>query len=55
MTIQEMESRSDWQTRARAGNWNEYKIYLACADDGHGLDITNPGEPLASFDEWLSR
>lgn len=30
-----------------------YEIYVANADDGNGGDITNNGEPLKSFDEWL--
>mgnify|MGYP003669852701 CR=1 FL=1 len=29
------------------------EIYLACADDGTGLDITT-GIPLKTFDEWLN-
>lgn len=33
---------------------NEYQIYLACADDGKGGDITRGGAPLKSFDEWLN-
>ena len=30
----------------------EYRIYLECADDGTGKDITS-GEDLLTFDEWL--
>ena len=33
---------------------NEYQIYLACADDGKGGDITRGGAPLKSFDQWLA-
>ena len=33
---------------------DRYEIYLACADDGNGIDITT-GEPLLTFDEWLNR
>jgi len=32
---------------------DEYQIYLDCADDGDGNDITT-GEPLKTFDEWLN-
>lgn len=31
----------------------QYQIYLACADNGNGYDITRPGELLLTFDEWL--
>ncbi len=31
----------------------EYQIYLDCADDGNGLDITT-GKPLKTYDEWLN-
>lgn len=30
----------------------EYKIYLECANDGNGKDITT-GADLLTFDEWL--
>jgi hypothetical protein len=33
---------------------SEYKIYLACADDGKGGDITQGGAPLKTFDDWLN-
>jgi len=32
--------------------YERYLVYLECADDGHGNDITT-GQPLKSFDEWL--
>lgn len=32
---------------------DEYNTYLACADDGNGMDITT-GKPLLTFDEWLN-
>ena len=35
-------------------NETEYNIYLSCADDGNGGDVTNNGEPLKTFDEWLN-
>ena len=30
----------------------EYRIYLECADNGNGKDITT-GADLLTFDEWL--
>ena len=44
----------DWQTKARGTKSAEYQIYLAFADDGKGDDITRPGQPLKSFDEWAT-
>jgi hypothetical protein len=41
------------RTRIRGTNSDEFQIFLACADDGHGRDITNGGRPLPTFDEWL--
>ena len=43
----------EWQTQARGTNDQEYEIYLACADDGTGIDFTT-GQPLKSFDDWLN-
>ena len=37
--------KADWQTKARGTNDNEYQIYLACADNGKGGDITRNGAP----------
>jgi len=42
------------QTQTRGTNDSEYQIYLACADDGKGGDITRDGAPLLTFDEWLA-
>ena len=42
-----------WQTRYRGSNDAEYLIYLHCADDGNGRDITNGLQPLKTFDEWI--
>ncbi len=42
------------QTRYRGTNSAEYEIYLTCADDGKGGDITRGGAPLKTFDEWLN-
>lgn len=41
-------------TRYRGSNDAEYQIYLDCADNGKGGDITNNGAPLKSYDEWLN-
>jgi hypothetical protein len=46
------EVSSDWQTKARGTNDQEYQIYLGCADDGKGNEIMT-GHPLKSYDEWL--
>lgn len=43
----------NWQTQQRGTNDQEYQIYLACADNGHGIDITT-GKPLKTYDEWLA-
>ncbi|CAB4164507.1 hypothetical protein UFOVP830_44 [uncultured Caudovirales phage] len=45
---------ADWQTRSRGDNDSEYQIYLACADDGKGGDITRNGKPLKTYYEWLN-
>lgn len=42
-----------WQTQIRGDDYDEYLIYLDCADDGKGGDITNGGEPLKTYEEWL--
>jgi hypothetical protein len=44
---------ANWQTQQRGSNWDEYQIYLFCANDGKGGDITRNGEPLKTFEEWL--
>lgn len=31
-----------------------YQLYRDCADDGTGKDITRPGQPLKTFDEWMN-
>ena len=43
-----------YQTRSRGANEDEYAIYLDCANDGKGGDITNNGAPLLTFEEWLN-
>ena len=42
------------QTRYRGSNSAEYQIYLDCADNGKGGDITRGGAPLKTYDEWLN-
>lgn len=49
----ELQYEQDWQCQARGSNQNEYEIYLACADDGKGGDVTNNGAPLKTYEEWL--
>jgi hypothetical protein len=44
---------ADWQTQARGTNSQEYQIYLACADDGEGIDFTT-GKSLKTYEEWLN-
>ncbi len=45
----------DSLTKIRGTDRDEYAIYLACADDGHGMDITTGGtQPLKTFEEWLN-
>lgn len=46
---------ANWQTRQRGTNEQEFEIFLACADDGNGGDITRGGKPLPTFEEWLNR
>jgi hypothetical protein len=49
-----LETLDTWQTKARGTNDQEYQIYLACADDGKGGDITRNGAPLKTYEEWLT-
>ena len=51
----QLEYTQDWQTQARGTNDQEYQIYLACADDGQGGDITNEGAPLKTYSEWIAK
>jgi hypothetical protein len=44
----------NWQTPVRGTNEQEYEIYLSCADDGKGGDITRGGAPLKTYEEWLA-
>jgi len=43
-----------FQTKVRGTTDQEYQIYLACADDGKGGDITQNGAPLKTYEEWLN-
>ena len=49
----ELLPNDNWQTAQRGSNDNEYQIYLSCADDGKGGDITRNGAPLKTYQEWL--
>lgn len=46
---------TDWRTPVRGTHDQEFDIFLSCADDGNGCDITNGGRPLPTFEEWLAR
>ena len=49
------EIRDDFQTKVRGTNREEYDIYISCADNGGGMDITTGcTKPLKTFDEWLN-
>ena len=50
-----MEYKADYQTQTRGTNDAEYQIYLSCADNGKGGDITRNGEPLLTYEEWLKK
>ncbi len=34
---------------------DRYEVYLICADNGNGGDLTRNGQPLLLFDEWLNQ
>ncbi|MCP5009155.1 MAG: hypothetical protein GY942_04155 [Aestuariibacter sp.] len=42
-----------FQTQTRGTNSQEYQIYLDCANDGSGGDITRGGAALKTFEEWM--
>lgn len=52
-TKNELAQEEFFQAQVRGSNGAEYEIYLACADDGKGIDITT-GQPLKTYDEWLN-
>jgi hypothetical protein len=33
---------------------DRYNVYIECANDGKGGDITRNGEPLKTFEEWIN-
>ncbi len=45
---------ANWQTPQRGTNEAEYQIYLDCADNGKGGDITRNGAPLKTYEEWMA-
>ena len=45
--------KNTFQTKVRGTDDSEYQIYLDCADDGKGIDITT-GRPMKTYDEWLN-
>lgn len=49
----DMEIKENYQTQTRGTNDQEYQIYLACADNGKGIDITT-GKALKTYEEWLN-
>ena len=51
----QIERNDFWQTRYRGDNDSEYQIYLSCANNGKGGDITRNGEPLLTYEEWLAK
>ena len=48
-----MEQKADWQTKARGTNDQEYQIYLSCAINSKGIDITT-GKPAKTYEEYLN-
>lgn len=55
MQNEKLTPNANWQTQNRGKNVAEYEIYLACADDGKGGDITRNGAPLLTFKEWIKK
>lgn len=53
MNNETLTPNANWQTQQRGSNDAEYQIYLACADNGRGIDFTT-GKPLKTYDEWLA-
>lgn len=46
-----LEQNENWQTPSRGDDNSEYQVYLDCADNGKGIDITT-GKPLKTYEEW---
>jgi len=55
MTQPQLVPNANWQTKQRGENCDEFQIFLACADDGNGGDVTRNGAPLPTFEEWMER
>jgi hypothetical protein len=51
--VMKLEYAEFWQTQVRGTDDSEYQTYLACADDGKGVDFTT-GKPLKTYDQWLN-
>jgi len=47
-----MKLNSPYPAQSQGKLEDRYRIYIECADDGKGNDITT-GQPLLTFDEWL--
>ena len=48
-------ARYNHRTKVRGTNDAEYQIYLACADNGEGMDIcTGCTQPLKTYEQWLN-
>jgi hypothetical protein len=54
MENQTLIPNANWQTQQRGTNDQEYQIYLVCADNGQGGDITRNGAPLLTYNQWLA-
>ena len=53
--MDKQEDNLSFQTKIRGSNKEEYEIYLACADDGNGMDITTGCTlPLKTYEEFIN-
>lgn len=50
----DMETNESYLAKPNGSLEDRYQIYLECADDGNGGDITRNGEPLKTFEKWLN-
>lgn len=46
---------SNWQTKMRGTNEQEFEIFCTFAPDENGNDSTKNGAPMPTFDEWMNR
>jgi len=46
---------ANWQTQQRGSDWDEFQIFLHCADDGNGGGSTHGGAPKPAFGGWVNR